>query len=195
MRKHLLNGSVHVAVAALCLGVMLKSTTAGSFTRGCAARDLQILMLIEERESTNAILAERLSDAMFMMMDARMTCREGHEADALTMYDNAAGSLTPSINRRTPPSLTNGAAAGSFTRGCAARDLQILKVIKERENVNAISVEQVSDTMITILNARMICYEGHVVDALAIYDDVARSLKPHNLPQSTSPNLITSQVR
>ena len=74
MRKHLLNGSVLVAVAALCLGVMLKSTTAGSFTRGCAARDLQILMLIEERESTNAILAERLSDAMFMMMDARMIC-------------------------------------------------------------------------------------------------------------------------
>jgi hypothetical protein len=195
MTKHFLNCSVRAATAALCLGAMINGTTAGSFTRGCAARDLQILMLIEERESTNAILAERLSDAMFMMMDARMTCREGHEADALTMYDNVAGSLTPSINRRTPPSLINGAAAGSFTRGCAARDLQILKVIKERENVNAISVEQVSDTMITILNARMICYEGHVVDALAIYDDVARSLTPHNLRQNTSPNLITSQVR
>ena len=195
MRKHFLNCLVHVAIAALCLGTMANTTTAGPFTRECAAHDLQILMLIEERESTNAISAERLSDTMFMMMDARMTCHEGHEADALTMYDNVAGSLTPSINRRRPPSLINGMAAGSFTRGCAARDLQILKVIKERENASAISAEQASDALLTILNARMICYDGHVVDALAIYDDVARSLTPCNLRQGTSPNLITSQVR
>jgi hypothetical protein len=112
MRKHLLNCSLHVALAALCLGAMVNGTTAGSFTRGCAARDLQILILIEERETTNAFSAETLSEAM-----------------------------------------------------------------------------------LTILNARMICYEGHVVDALAIYDDVARSLTPRNLRQSTSPNLTASQVR
>src|SRR6266404_2358897 len=93
--KHLLSCSAHVAVAALCLGVMINSTTAGSFTRGCAARDLQILMLIEERESTNAISAERLSDAMLTMMNARMMCYDGHEADALTMYDSIASGLIP----------------------------------------------------------------------------------------------------
>jgi hypothetical protein len=111
MRTHLLNYSVHAALAALCLGTTIDSTIAGSFTRGCAARNLQILMLIEERESTNALSAETLSESM-----------------------------------------------------------------------------------LTILNARMICYEGHVADALAIYDDVARSLTPHNLRQSTSPNLIMSEV-
>jgi hypothetical protein len=112
VRKHLLNCSVRAAVAALCLGATIDSTPAGSFTRGCAARDLQILRLIEERESANALSAETLSGAM-----------------------------------------------------------------------------------LTILNARMVCYEGHVVDALAIYDDVARSLTPHNLRQSTSPNPITSQLQ
>jgi hypothetical protein len=112
MRKHLLNCSVHVAVAALCLGTTIDATIAGSFTRGCAARDLQVLRLIEEREGTDVLSAEVLSGAM-----------------------------------------------------------------------------------LTILNARMICYEGHVVDALAIYDDVARNLTAHNLRQSTTPNLITSQVR
>ena len=112
MRKHLLNCSTHVAVAALCLGATVNGTIAGSFTRGCAARDLQILIMIEERESTNAISEEKLSDAMLTMMDARM-----------------------------------------------------------------------------------ICYEGHVVDALAIYDDIARGLTPHNLRQITSSNLITSQAR
>lgn len=105
MRKHLLNCSIQAALAAMCLGTAANGSVAGSFTRGCAARDLQILMLIEERESTNTISAERLSDAMFMMMDARMICHEGREADALTMYDSVAGSLTTSINRRMPPTL------------------------------------------------------------------------------------------
>jgi hypothetical protein len=102
----LLNCSVRVAAAALCLGAMIDGATAGSFTRGCAARDLQILMLIEERESTNAISAERLTDAMLTMMNARMLCHEGYQADALTMYDSIAGSLTPSFNRRMLPLLT-----------------------------------------------------------------------------------------
>ena len=100
MTKQLLNCSVHVAVGIVCLGAMIAGTNAGSFTRGCAARDLQILMLIEERENTNAISAEGLSDAILTMMAARMTCQDGHEADALTMYDSIAANLTPSINRR-----------------------------------------------------------------------------------------------
>jgi hypothetical protein len=82
---------------------MINRTTAGSLTRGCAARDLQILMLIEERENTNAVSAERLSDAMLTMMSARMMCDDGHEADALKMYDGIAGCLTPSMNRRMQP--------------------------------------------------------------------------------------------
>jgi hypothetical protein len=96
MTKHLLNCSVHVAATALCLGAMISGTTAGSFTRGCAARDLQILMLIEQREETNAISAERLSDAMVTMMNARMICYDGHVVDALAIYDCVASSLTPS---------------------------------------------------------------------------------------------------
>ena len=105
MTKHFLNWSARVAAAALCLGAMTAATAAGSFTRGCAARDLQILMLIEERENTNAVSAERLSEAMLTMMNARMVCSDGHEADALTMYDSVAGSLTPSLNHRMLPVL------------------------------------------------------------------------------------------
>ena len=105
MRKHLLNCSVQVALAALCLGAVINSTTAGSFTRGCAARDLQILMLIEERESTNAISAERLSDALLTMMNARMVCYEGHVVDALAIYDSVARSLAASLGRSMLPNL------------------------------------------------------------------------------------------
>jgi hypothetical protein len=74
--------------------MMITGTTAGSFTRGCAARDLQILMLIEERESANTVPAEQLSDAMFTMMHARMVCYEGRVVDALAIYNDVAQSLT-----------------------------------------------------------------------------------------------------
>ena len=106
MIKHLLNCSLHVAVATLCLCAVIKPTTAGSLTRGCAARDLQILMAIEEKENTNAVSAERLSDAMITMMSARMMCYDGHEADALRTYDSILGSLTASIRRRMQPALS-----------------------------------------------------------------------------------------
>jgi len=75
--------------------------------------------------------------------------------------------------------MTNSANAGSFTRGCAARDLQILMLIEDRENSNAVSPEKLSDALLTMMNARMVCYEGHVVDALAIYDSVAKSITPN----------------
>jgi hypothetical protein len=93
--SYLLSRSIHVAMAAIYLGAMTNGTIAGSFTRGCAARDLQILMLIEERENTTAISSERLSDAMLTMMNARMLCYGGHVTDALAIYDSVAGSLVP----------------------------------------------------------------------------------------------------
>ena len=70
-----------------------------------------------------------------------------------------------------------GAHAGSFTRGCAARDLQILMLIEEREQSGAVSPRTLSDALLAMLDARLVCYEGHVVDALAAYDDIARSLE------------------
>jgi hypothetical protein len=94
MTKHLHHGLASAAVAALCLAG-ISSATAGSFTRGCAARDLQILMLIEERETANAIPSQKLSDAMLQMMEARMICHEGRVTDALAMYDRIAASLAP----------------------------------------------------------------------------------------------------
>ena len=101
MQKNLFQCSVRWALAAVCLGATINGSTAGSFTRGCAARDLQILMLIEERESTNAISAEKLSEAMLTMLHARMVCFDGFVVDALTIYDNVARSISsnPVIGR------------------------------------------------------------------------------------------------
>src|SRR5580704_11651177 len=95
MHKNAVKHSVRWGLVSVCLGTMINGATAGSFTRGCAARDLQILMLIEERENTNAVSAERLSDAMLSMLEARMVCYEGRVVDAMALYDNIVQSVTP----------------------------------------------------------------------------------------------------
>src|SRR5262245_26488375 len=86
---------VRCALSAAYLGAMISSATAGSFTRGCAARDMQLLMLIEQQESSNVMPGEILSDAMLKMMHARIVCHEGYVADALVIYDTIAQSITP----------------------------------------------------------------------------------------------------
>src|SRR5689334_17280852 len=82
-------------IAAIGLGMMVDGATAGSFTRGCAARDLQILFLIEEQEGAGSVPSERLSDALIEMMHARIVCHEGRVLDALAIYDAVAENLRP----------------------------------------------------------------------------------------------------
>jgi hypothetical protein len=95
MRKHLFQYFARLVVVSAWLSTMIDSAPAGSFTRGCAARDLQILMLIEERENTNAVSAERLNDALLLMLEARIVCYEGRVTDAIALYDNIARSVEP----------------------------------------------------------------------------------------------------
>jgi hypothetical protein len=82
------------ALAAVCLGTLTTTATAGSFTRGCAARDIQVLALIEQRESDGAVMAQKSTDAIMALLHARMVCHEGHVLDALALYDGIAQSLT-----------------------------------------------------------------------------------------------------
>jgi len=74
--------------------------------------------------------------------------------------------------------MTDAAAAGSFTRGCAARDLQLLTVIEEQENAGSIPAEKISEALLEMMNARIVCHQGRVLDALAIYDAVSESVRP-----------------
>ncbi len=64
------------------------------------------------------------------------------------------------------------AAGGTFTRGCAARDMQIMMLIEG----SPISIRHKDDAVRTIMHARIMCFEGHVFDALALYDNIARSV-------------------
>ena len=61
-------------------------------------------------------------------------------------------------------------AGGAFTRGCAARDMQVMILIE----TSAISQQERIDAVRTMMHARIMCYEGYVVDALALYDTIAQ---------------------
>jgi hypothetical protein len=54
--------------------------------------------------------------------------------------------------------------------------MQVLMLIEERESLSAISAQKSTEAIIAMLDARMVCHEGHVLDALALYDGIARSL-------------------
>jgi hypothetical protein len=95
MHKSLFRRSTRWTLVSVCLWAMIESSAAGWFTHGCAARDLQILMLIEERESSNTVAAEKLDAAMLTMLQARIVCHEGRVVDAMNIYDGIAQSITP----------------------------------------------------------------------------------------------------
>jgi hypothetical protein len=90
MSNKLVKQFAQAALALTCLGATIGETHAGSFTRGCAARDLQILMQIEDREDANAASRQQLVQAIETMLHARIVCHEGRVVDALKIYEAIA---------------------------------------------------------------------------------------------------------
>ena len=104
--------------------------------------------------------------------------------DGLALYDGIAQNVlndhvarAPGLDRvgRSPASI-----AGSFTRGCAARDLQTLTMIEASENSDAISTRRLKEIINTLMHARIVCHEGRVIDALALYEGIAQVTNTSN---------------
>ena len=90
------------ALGAVCLGATIGAANAGSFTRGCAARDLQVLMLIEDRESANSVSQQQVIGAIATMLRARIVCHEGRVVDALKIYDTIVETFRSDPNQSAP---------------------------------------------------------------------------------------------
>jgi hypothetical protein len=79
-----------VVIIAVLVGMVTSSAASGaSFTR-CAARDMQILMMLEQSDSGNVIVGSDGHDSLRALFDARVVCLEGRVLDALAIYDNIA---------------------------------------------------------------------------------------------------------
>ena len=95
MQKTLVLRLARWSLAAACLFATTEAATAGSLLRGCAARDLQVLALIEAQENSGAVAAETLQEAVQTIMHARTVCHAGYVMDALAIYDDVAQTVTP----------------------------------------------------------------------------------------------------
>ena len=102
------SGAALIAVALMSLVVVafaqkapIETDVAGlaqrtdSFSRICAQRDLQLVILIEELGDAQGIAGHKLSDAALGMIRARKACNEGRESMALSIYDTVTLDLTP----------------------------------------------------------------------------------------------------
>src|SRR5947209_3586003 len=178
MKTNLFHHTVRWVLATVCLSMMVESSPARSFAQQCAVRDMQVLMSIEERQSASAISADKASDAIFALVNARMVCQDGNVVDALAIYDSIAESITAVLSSPGGSHSSHGAAAsefkwdrmilhnkppgtfaittGAFTRACATRDLQILALVKKFDSARAISAEKHTDVMLKMLHARMV---------------------------------------
>jgi hypothetical protein len=74
----------------------------------------------------------------------------------------------------------NMAAGSALINGCVTRDAQVMMML-ESSNV---STRHMNGTLNTIMHARMMCFDGQVMDALALYDDIAHSIAPDWLASS-----------
>ena len=87
MKTNLFQHTVRWVLATVCLSMMVESSPAGSFAQQCAVRDMQVLMSIEERQSASATSADKVSDAIFALVNARIVCQEGNVVDAMSIYE------------------------------------------------------------------------------------------------------------
>jgi hypothetical protein len=64
------------------------------------------------------------------------------------------------------------AAGNAYTRGCAARDIQVMMMLE----AGPLPPQRMNVVVRNVVHARNMCFDGHVMDALALYDDIANSI-------------------
>jgi hypothetical protein len=85
-----------ITVACLCAAAVVAKTMEKPkpAMAECAARDLRLITVIEERGEAQDVASDRLAQAARIMMWARDACQEGRIAQALAAYDVALSALS-----------------------------------------------------------------------------------------------------
>ena len=77
-------------------GALAESVTG---PRLCAARDVEVIILIEDHGAANDVAPERLYKAGLAQMDARAACSDGRSTEGIALYDEIIRSLGPMLSR------------------------------------------------------------------------------------------------
>src|SRR5262249_16352902 len=67
----------------------------------CAARDIDVITLIEDHGAASDVASARLAQAGLTQMRARAACSEGRVTEAIALYDEIIRSLGPTLARTT----------------------------------------------------------------------------------------------
>ena len=59
---------------------------------------------------------------------------------------------------------------------CVLRDLDLVTLIEEHGNANAVPGQILADAMLAVIEARTPCFAGRVAESLAQYDRIARRI-------------------
>lgn len=66
----------------------------------CAARDLDVITLIEQHGMAEDVAPDRLAHAAMAMFAARQACEVGRTEKAVALYDGIIGSLGAMVSQR-----------------------------------------------------------------------------------------------
>jgi len=69
--------------------------------RLCAARDVEVLILIEDHGAANDVAPEKLYKAVLAQLDAQAACSDGRMTEGIALYDEIIRSLRPMLSRST----------------------------------------------------------------------------------------------
>jgi hypothetical protein len=64
------------------------------------------------------------------------------------------------------------AQAVQFARECALKETEAITVIEDHGTAEDLPADRLSSAGLTMLRARLTCYEGRVSEALALYDSI-----------------------
>ena len=73
---------------------------AGTAAEVCAPHDLIVFSLIEQHGKDQSLAAEIVADAAMKLLDARVACRDGREAEAMAIYADLSTRLAATAGRR-----------------------------------------------------------------------------------------------
>ena len=97
MRKNSFQFCFYGAIALGLIGAPATNADADASIWKCVKRDLQILMLVDER--TTGTSGQKMGEAMFAIVTARMACLEGRVRDSLALYDDISRNIALDTGR------------------------------------------------------------------------------------------------
>jgi hypothetical protein len=80
--------------------LVVSGAASSSIAPICAARDLDVITLIEQHGTAEDVAPERLAKAAMAVFAAREACEAGRTEKAVALYDDITGSLGSLMSQR-----------------------------------------------------------------------------------------------